>query len=313
MNVLITGASGYIGLQLVKQLEKNQQIHSIIAIDIKKNIEESKKTKFYLMDIRDKKILELLQKHKIDTVIHLAAIVNPTKHLTKKEQYSIDVIGTTSIMKYCAISMVKRFIITSSGAVYGYHPDNPIPIHEGQPLRGNKEFAYSYHKTIIEKRLDFFKQKYPHLKQFIFRVSTILGEKTSNQISDLFKKKFLIGIQGSDSPFCFVWDQDVINCLEKAIFCDLNKSGIYNLSGDGYLKIQEISEILNKKIIYFPPKLLSKILKILYKLKISQYSSEQILFLQYRPVLDNSKLKNEFGYIPKKTSKEVFLYFAKNL
>lgn len=311
MNILVTGASGYIGSLLIQQLEKNQQISTIVAVDIKKGQEFTKKTKFYLMDIRDKQIWNVIKDHKIDAVVHLASIVNPPENLTREEQYEIDVKATIQIFKFSAISMVKRFIITSSGAAYGYYPDNPIPLKENHPLRGNIEFAYSYHKKIIEKNLALLSKQYPHTKQFIFRVSTILGEKTSNQITSLFKKKFLIGIKGSSSPFCFVWDKDVVNCLEKSLFCEIKKADIYNLSGDGFLTIQEIAEILNKKIIFFSPELLRFSLKILNKLKLSQYSSEQVLFLQYRPVLDNTKLKRKFGYIPKKTSKEVFLDFAK--
>lgn len=311
MNVFITGASGYIGSLLIQQLEKSQQISSIVAIDIKRGIENTQKTKFYLMDIRDKQIINLIKDHKIQSVIHLASIVNPTKNLTREEQYEIDIKATIQLFKFSVTAMVKRFVITSSGAAYGYYPDNPIPLKENHPLRGNVEFAYSYHKRLIEKNLAFLGKQYPHTKQFIFRISTILGEKTSNQITNLFKKKFLIGIKGSSSPFCFVWDQDVIDCLEKSLFCEPNKAGIYNLSGDGFLTIEEIAEILQKKIIYFSPNVLKFSLKLLHKLKLSQYSPEQVIFLQYRPVLDNAKLKIEFGYIPKKTSKEVFLEYVK--
>ena len=45
-------------------------------------------------------------------------------------------------------------------------------------------------------------------------------------------------------------------------------------------------------------------------MKLSRYGPEQVKFLQYRPVLDNQKLKNEFGHTPVKTSKEAFLYYA---
>jgi UDP-glucose 4-epimerase len=45
-------------------------------------------------------------------------------------------------------------------------------------------------------------------------------------------------------------------------------------------------------------------------LKISRYGPEQVKFLQYRPVLDNKKLKEIFGYVPQKTSKEAFLHYA---
>ena len=41
-------------------------------------------------------------------------------------------------------------------------------------------------------------------------------------------------------------------------------------------------------------------------LGVSRYGPEQVRFLQYRPVLDNSALKTEFGYSPELTSAQTF-------
>jgi len=312
MRVLVTGASGYIGSQLIEKLQQNPLIEKIIAIDIKKNIKENEKVEFFYKDVRDTEICTIIRIYQINVVIHLASIVNTPKGMSKEEQFAIDVKGTENILECAGKNMVQKFIVTSSGAAYGYYPDNPIPIKESYPIRGNKEFLYSYHKRLIEKKLEQYKKKYPLMKQYVFRVSTILGKNTSNQITKLFENKFIIGIKGSESPFSFVWDQDVVNCLEQAIFSSKEKAGIYNLAGDGYLTIQEIAKKLNKKVIYFPENLLKILLKFLYKFNLSPYSSEQVLFLKYRPVLDNTKLKQEFEYIPQKTSEQTFDFFVQN-
>ena len=46
-------------------------------------------------------------------------------------------------------------------------------------------------------------------------------------------------------------------------------------------------------------------------LGLTQYGPEQLDFLRYRPVLDNRRLKDEFGYRPKYSSREAFLAFLK--
>ena len=45
---------------------------------------------------------------------------------------------------------------------------------------------------------------------------------------------------------------------------------------------------------------------LLKRLGLTQYGPEQIDFLRYRPVLDNTRLKRDFGYLPKLSSAEVF-------
>jgi UDP-glucose 4-epimerase len=55
-----------------------------------------------------------------------------------------------------------------------------------------------------------------------------------------------------------------------------------------------------------PAWLIKAALAVLKQLHLTQYGSEQVDFLRYRPVLDNRRLKEEFGYLPRKTSSEVF-------
>jgi UDP-glucose 4-epimerase len=102
----------------------------------------------------------------------------------------------------------------------------------------------------------------------------------------------------------FIHDRDVVGAIEHAIFG--GPAGIYNVAGDGALGIREIAARLGKRCITIPPSLLRGVLAVLHPLGLSQYGPEQVNFLRYRPVLDNRRLKEEFGYVPRLTSAEVF-------
>ena len=122
-----------------------------------------------------------------------------------------------------------KIIVSSSGAAYGYHPDNPAWIGEDQPIRGNQVFAYAWHKRLVEEMLARWRTEHPELKQVVFRIGTILGATVKNQITDLFEKPRPIAILGSDSPFVFIWDQDVVGCILHAV--SSGKTGIFNVAG----------------------------------------------------------------------------------
>ncbi|MGP1677249.1 MAG: epimerase, partial [Burkholderiales bacterium] len=194
-----------------------------------------------------------------------------------------------------------------SGAAYGYHADNPAWIGEDAPLRGNQEFAYSWHKRLVEEMLADYRVRAPQLKQVVFRIGTILGETVRNQITDLFDQPRLIAIRGSVSPFVFIWDQDVVGCMRAAVHSD--KSGIYNVAGDGALGIHEIAARLGKRCVVLPAWLLRSALAVLKPLGLTQYGPEQVNFLRYRPLLANRRLKEVFGYVPQKTTSEVFEFY----
>src|SRR5690606_895716 len=132
----------------------------------------------------------------IKTVVHLAAIVVPPKSMSEEDVYKIDVLGTKKILELCVQFKIKQIIISSSGASYGYYADNPEWIDENVEIRGNDSFAYSRNKRLVEEILLEYRKNHPNLKQCIFRIGTILGKNTNNQITNLFLKKISIGIIG---------------------------------------------------------------------------------------------------------------------
>ena len=307
--VLVTGAAGYLGGALLEVLAprlRDGTIAALVATDVRE-IPDGRRLPgvvYAVLDVRDPALAGTLRDHAIDTVVHLAAIVTPGPASNRALEYSVDVDGTRNVLECCLSAGVRRIVVTSSGAAYGYHADNPEWIDEDWPLRGNEAFAYSHHKRLVEEMLARWRVEHPELGQLVLRVGTILGEHTRNQITALFDKPRLVAIRGSASPFVFIWDRDVVGAIEHGLAC--GRDGIYNVAGDGALSIHEIARRLGKRCIELPPSLLRAALAVLHPLRLSRYGPEQVDFLRYRPVLSNRRLKEDFGYVPRLTSAEVF-------
>jgi UDP-glucose 4-epimerase len=314
--VLITGGAGYLGNTLVASLARRATESGdpscIVATDVRELPVERRLSgvEYTRYDVREPGLAEVLKRNAIDTVVHLAAIVTPGPKSSRELEYAVDVTGTRNVVEACIVAGTTRLIVTSSGAAYGYYADNPEWLTEDDPVRGNEAFAYAYHKRLVEEMLAGFRRTHPELRQVIFRVGTILGETTRNQITALFERARPIAIRGSRSPFVFIWDQDVVGAIEHAIFS--GRDGIYNVAGDGALSIQEIAARLGKRCLTIPPGLLRAALALAHPIGLSRYGPEQVDFLRYRPVLDNRRLKEVFGYRPKLSSAEVFELFRRS-
>lgn len=300
--VLITGAAGYVGQQLGELLAKQMPV---VGVDI---VHREAAFPIIKMDICDAALAELMRAERITHVVHLASVVAPGRD--RAREYQIDVEGTRNVLEACVASGVNHLTLTSSGAAYGYHADNPAWLQEDDALRGNPEFAYSDHKRLVEEMLADYRARHPDLRQLIFRPCSIIGGATKTKISALFSGKSILDPGGHNSPFVFIWDQDVIGAIEYGVVRDA--SGIYNLAGDGALTPEEIARLLNKPLRRPPVWLLKGLLGISYGLRLGNVRPAQVMFLQYRPVLLNTRLKQELGYVPKKTSAEAFAYFATN-
>ena len=310
MRILITGAAGFLGQQLLADLAVQQPGWSLFAADIRElpgNLRYANVYPLHLDISQPAAVGKAVAACRPDAIVHLASVVSPPPGMSEATLHAIDVGGTQALIEAAAANAVEQLIITSSGAAYGYYPENAEWIDEHDPLRGHNKFAYAKHKREVEELLVQARIAHPQLRQLILRPGTILGKRVNNQITDLFKKRAVLGIQGSDSRFVFIWDQDVVSIIRKGL--EKGASGIYNLAGDGALSLREIAQILRKPYRPLPAALIQGVLRVLKPLRLSQYGPEQVDFLRYRPVLANRRLKEEFGYTPRYTSREAFIAF----
>jgi UDP-glucose 4-epimerase len=312
-SILVTGAAGYIGRQVVAALAADRrQLTTIVASDLHAQPPERRLAgvEYLAADICSPELAQAFAKYAVDVVVHLAAVVTPGKRSDRGLEYQVDVLGTENVLKACVGAGVKKFIYTSSGAAYGYYPDNAPWLDENDPIRGNQKFAYSYHKRLVEEMLARYRKEHPALEQLIFRPGFILGAQTRNQITNLFEQKRITGLREVDSPFVIIWDQDVAGAILQGIF--QGGSGIYNLAGDGVLTLSEMARLLGKPYRALPAGLVAAVLWVAKRLRLTQYGPEQVRFLRYRPVLSNRRLKEEFGYTPRMTTRQVFDYYLEH-
>jgi UDP-glucose 4-epimerase len=308
--VLVTGGDGFLGRSVVRALATHAKFETLVSLDVRDVPVERRAANvvYRQQDVRDPAIAQTIAEHAIDTVVHLASIVTPGKGSNRAFEHSVDVGGTRNVLDACVARGVRRIVVSSSGAAYGYHADNPAWMTEDQPLRGNAVFAYADHKRQVEEMLATYRMRHPALEQTVLRIGTILGERVDNQITALFEKKRLIAIRGSASPFVFVWDEDVTGAIVHAL--SGAPAGCYNLAGDGAMTIHQIAAALGKRTIDWPASVLKAALAVGSTLGISRYGPEQLDFLRYRPVLLNNALKARFGFAPRKTSRQAFESFV---
>lgn len=165
--ILVTGGAGFIGSHTVDRLLNRGD--KIICIDslnsyydpkIKlKNIIpsiENPNYNFYNVDIRMRNELsEIFEKHKIDKVIHLAAMAGVRYSIENPNKYiDTNIRGTTNILELCVKHDINKFVFASSSSVYGnnkevpfsesHNVDNPISPYAATKKAGEL-ICHNYH------------------------------------------------------------------------------------------------------------------------------------------------------------------------
>ena len=159
MNILVTGGAGYIGSHTVVELIKVG--HNVIIIDNLSNsdievldkIELITNTRpiFYKFDIKASLLLdELFTKHKINVVIHFAALKAVGESVTMPlEYYKNNISGSIVLFEIMKKHNVKKIVFSSSATVYG--DPTTTPITEDFPLQATNPYGFT--KLVIEHLL----------------------------------------------------------------------------------------------------------------------------------------------------------------
>lgn len=122
-SVVVTGVAGLIGSRLADWLVENKPEYEIVGIDnlsggYRSNI--SDKVTFYELDCSSTEVKQVFEKHKPEYVFHLAAYAaEGLSPFIRKYNYQNNLLATANIINECIRHSVKRFVFTSSMAVYG--------------------------------------------------------------------------------------------------------------------------------------------------------------------------------------------------
>ncbi len=256
MNTLVTGGAGFIGSHVASRLIS--QGHNVIIVDdlsggCRENVPQG--ATLYTNSIVDKKFInELFAKYNFDYVFHLAAYAaEGLSHFIRHYNYENNLIGSVNLINASINEDVKRFVFTSSMAVYGTNQTPMIEIMVPAP-----EDPYGIAKAAVEQDL-----KVAHdlqgLDYTIFRPHNVYGERQNMRdryrnvigifMAQALRKEPMTIFGDGEQQRAFSYIDDVAPYIVDSITKENTKGQIINIGGDVPFTINElaheISDILS--------------------------------------------------------------------
>lgn len=250
---LVTGGAGFIGSHLVEKLlklGKKVRVLDNFSTGHKDNLEPFQdRVDFIEGDIRDRQIVSVAMKN-VDYVFHLAAnCAVPQSMEDPLETHEVNVTGTLNLLLAARDEKAKRFVFSSSAAVYG--DTKKFPTREENPLRPLSPYGSS--KVLGEAYNRLFSQAYG-LDTVSLRYFNVYGprqnpESRYSTVIPIFVRSFLQGKNpkihwdGKQSRD-FVYVDDVVRANLLAIEGDRQNASVYNIASGEELSILEIYTML---------------------------------------------------------------------
>ena len=245
MNVLVTGATGFLGSRLIEKLDTLNYIDVIIATGRKireTHYIESKKIEYLLGDLLDKKFVNQITKD-VDILINCASLSSPWGSYSDFEKANVNT--QKNLIQASKTNNIKKIIyISSPGVYYEFKDLIDIPETSSPP----KKFVNHYAKTkfLAEELL-----KSSNIPNVIFRPKAIIGRGDHVIVPRLIKayddQKLKIVGNGNN----LVDLTPVSNVVDAIILAINNEDAInqtFNLSNGNPIKLWEVINYVLKKL-----------------------------------------------------------------
>lgn len=226
--ILITGATGFIGKNLIKKI-------SGYYTPIEKNGEK--------IDLRNRE--KVLKIKKVNTVIHLAGKTPYSKKSSNKEIFENNVLGTLNILEYCVAKKVEKLIFVST-YIYG-NPKN-YPINEKHVIQPHNTYAKS--KYLAEELCRNYSKKFG-IKVIILRPFNLFGDLQKkgfliSNIIDSIKNNKSIKITNKNNERDYLLIDDFIDVILKMIKFDCEFE-IFNVGSGKSFSFEQIIQLFELK------------------------------------------------------------------
>ena len=158
MKILVTGALGQIGSELSIALKKIYGEKNVITSDLHSSNIKDEFQPYETLNILDKQALaNVIKKHEITTIYHLAAILSATGEKNPQLCFDVNIIGLYNVLEVARELKIKQIICPSSIAVFG--PETPRDNTPQQTVILPKTM-YGLSKASGELLCDYYVQKY---------------------------------------------------------------------------------------------------------------------------------------------------------
>jgi nucleoside-diphosphate-sugar epimerase len=250
----------------------------------------------------------------MDAVIHLAWLIQPSRD--PRATWSTNVVGSTRVFQAAAAAGVGTVMYASSVGAYSPGPKDH-PIAESWPTDGVPSCTYSREKAYVERILDTFETRHPHIRIVRMRPGFVFKRAAASGIRRLFAGPFLpspllhprfipLVPRLPELLFQAVHSHDVGHAFGLATL-NRNVSGAFNLAAEPALGAPELSELFRARMVPVPAWLLRRLAALAWHARLVPTEPGMVDLLLALPLMDTSRAHEELGWQPQHSATDALL------
>lgn len=311
MRIVVVGATGNIGTSVLRSLEKEESVESVLGLARRKPSLALPKVEWASADVASDDLVPLFMG--ADAVVLLAWIIQPSRDLNK--QWMVNVEGSTRIARATREAGVPSLLYASSVGAYSPGPKDRR-VDESWPTGGVPTSYYGRHKAEVERRLDRFERESPEVRVVRMRPGLVFKKEAAQGIRRLFAGPFFPGLLANpalinivpeiqDLRSQVVHSYDVGEAFRLAIVGEAR--GAFNLATEPVLDSQEIARILDARTVPVPQRLARAGVGLSWRLRLQPVPPGWLDLSRQVPIMDTTRARTELGWTPRYSADETLL------
>jgi UDP-glucose 4-epimerase len=307
--VLVTGVSRFLGGHLAARLAANPAIERVLGVDTvpppRDLLRRMGRAEFVRADIRNPLISKVISTASVDTVVHASLSANPGSSGGRTAMKEMNVIGTMQLLAACQKApSVRRMVLKSTTAVYGSSPRDPALFDETMTPKDLPSGGYAKDAVEIEGYLRGFARRRPDVSVTTLRFSNFIGPRIDTVFTRYFALPAVPTVLGYDARVQLLHEEDGLAVLERATEEEI--PGVFNVAADGVLLLSQAIRRAGRVPIPVPSPAVGPVSRFFRSARLVDFSPEQMRLLNFGRVVDNTRLKQQFGFVPRWTTVQAF-------
>jgi nucleoside-diphosphate-sugar epimerase len=311
MRIAIVGATGNAGTSLLRAIEGDDEVESVVGIARRRPRLELPKVEWAEADVTRSDLVPLLRG--ADAVVHLAWLIQPSRD--ESTTAAVNVAGSSRVFRATAEAGVPKLVYASSVGAYSPGPKDRL-VDESHPTDGIHTSFYSRHKAAVERALDRFESEHPEIDVVRSRPALMFKGEAAAGIRRLFAgpllpnpllRPGLIGVI-PDVPglrFQAVHSLDAADAHLRAAKAPVR--GAFNLAAEPVLDPAELAQVLGARPVRVPARVLRRAVELSWKLRLQPTSPGWLDLALRVPLMDSARAQAELGWRPRRSSSEALL------
>lgn len=308
--VMVTGVSRYLGGRFTQLLQADPDVSRVIGVDVVPPRQDLGDAEFVRADIRNPIIGKVIARAEVDTVVHMSVIATPLGAGGRATMKEINVIGTMQLLAACQkASSVRKLVVKSSTSVYGSSPREPAMFTEDLEPEGLARSGYAKDSVEVEGYVRGFTRRRPDVTVSTLRFANFVGPTVRTELTSYFSLPVVPTVLGFDPRLQFVHERDGLDALWRTTLED--HPGTFNVAGDGVLTLSQAIRRTGHLSVPLPQPTAPWVGRVLKRIGVADFTTEQIRFLTYGRVVDTARMKDVLGLTPRYTTAEAFDDFVR--